>query len=144
MPGCSFVKSNPVSDDFRIEINTYSTEWRPSQYLQIRADGSCKYFIIPPGMDQNPVRRNFKIGRSKVKRIRNKIEKVGFFELKAEYLDKRHSTGWHIVMTVISDGRRHSVHTLATEIKPVIDIIKLINGYTPLPSHMKFLHYETF
>ena len=73
--GCGSVKPNPVSDDFRIEINTYSTEWRPSQYLQIRADGSCKYFIIPPGMDQKPIRNNFQLSRGKVKKIRKKIEK---------------------------------------------------------------------
>ena len=127
-----------------MEINTYSTDWRPSQFLEIRGDGRCRYFIIPPGVDQKPLRQNFEISRGKVKRIRNKIEKSGFFNLEAEYLDKRHPTGWHVVMTVVSNGRRHSVHTLEKEVKPVIDIIKLINRYTPLPNHMKFLHYEKF
>jgi len=142
--GCSSQQRRLELDDFRIEVNTYSTSWRPAQFLEIRGDGRSKYMMIPPGMDQKPVRKNFQLSRRQVNKIRKKIEKVAFFELEPEYLEKRFSEGWHIEITVVSAPQKHTVHVLETYVKPIIDILKTINSVTPLPDHMKFLRYAIF
>lgn len=144
LSGCAGRQTRPVPDNFIIEVKTYSTSWRPAQSLVVRADGSCKYIFIPAGIDKKPFTTDFQLTPRQVKKIRKKIKKIKFFDLKSEYIDNRWQGGWNCEISVRSGERKKTVHIANQKVPSIIKLLKTINSTTPLPNSMKFLYYVMF
>ncbi len=142
--GCAGERAQIRPEKFSIEVHTYSTSWRPAQWLEIKGDGSVKYTYFPPGIDQVPVEKRFTLKPSKVAKIKKTINRIKFFELNPEYIDNRWPGGWNCEVKVRMDDRVHKVHVMELKVKPIIKLLKAINSVTPLPRHMKFLYYVVF
>jgi len=140
--GCGAGRSQTRPTNFTIDVNTYSTNWRPAQSITIRGDGRATYRYYPPGLNKKPVIKHFLLSSSKLNKIIKTIRKVKFFALEPEYADRRWYGGWNCKVAVSLDGRVHKVHIIEMEIKPVIKILKTINSVSP--EYVKFLYYVVF
>ena len=140
--GCGSGRNQVRPTNFSIAVKTYSTNWRPAQSITIGEDGRAIYRYTPPGLNKQPITKQFTLSYAKLKKIIRTVNKVKFFELEPEYADRRWYGGWNCKVSVNLDGRAHKVHIIETEVKPVIKLLKTINSVSP--EYVKFLYYVVF